>query len=35
VEFLYKFVKGHCSKSFGIGVGEMAGIPEKVLIRAE
>ena len=35
VQFLYKFVEGVAESSFGVGVAEMAGLPERVLIKAE
>lgn len=35
VEFLRKIIKGGTDKSFGIYVGKLAGIPEKVLNRAK
>ena len=33
--FLYKFEKGVSESSFGVGVAEMAGLPESVLVKAE
>ena len=35
VIFLYKFIPGIADSSFGVGVAQMAGLPEKVLLRAE
>ena len=35
VIFLYKFAKGVAESSFGVGVAEMAGLPESVLLKAE
>ena len=33
--FLYKFASGVAESSFGVGVAEMAGLPESVLTKAE
>ena len=35
VVFLYKFAGGVAESSFGVGVAEMAGLPESVLRKAE
>jgi DNA mismatch repair protein MSH6 len=35
VTFLYKFVKGVCSKSYGMNVARLAGLDEKVVEEAE
>ncbi|MGB2880091.1 MAG: DNA mismatch repair protein MutS [Candidatus Omnitrophota bacterium] len=34
VVFLYKVIEGSCDESFGIHVAKLAGLPEKVVIRA-
>ena len=34
VMFMYKFIKGHCPKSFGINVARMAGIPKSIISKA-
>ena len=35
IKFIHKIVKGGTDKSYGIYVGKLAGIPERVLKRAE
>ena len=35
VIFLYNVVEGNANQSYGIHVADLAGIPEKVLIRAK
>ena len=35
IKFLYKFVQGSVNFSFGVCVGELAGLPPTVLERAE
>ena len=35
IEFIHKIEKGGTDKSYGIHVGKLAGIPEKVLERAK
>jgi DNA mismatch repair protein MSH6 len=34
IKFKYKFTKGICPESYGIEVAKMAGIPQKILKRA-
>lgn len=34
VVFLYKFVPGHCEKSFGFNVARLAGLPQDVSAKA-
>ncbi len=35
IEFLYTLRKGSCGRSYGIAVGEKAGLPKNVIIRAK
>ena len=35
IVFLYKFVPGAADTSFGVGVAEMAGLPQTLLEKAE
>ena len=35
IEFLYTLRKGACGRSYGIAVGEKAGLPKKVITRAK
>lgn len=35
IEFLYKFKKGECPKSFGMNVALMSGLSEKIVERAK
>jgi len=35
VIFLYKLKEGSCSKSFGLNVAKIVGIPEKVILKAQ
>ena len=35
IEFLYTLRKGSCGRSYGITVGEKAGLPLKVIARAK
>jgi DNA mismatch repair ATPase MutS len=34
VTFLYKFIRGVCPKSYGNNVARLAGLPERVVLRA-
>ncbi len=35
ITFLYKIIKGHADKSYGIHVAELAGLPSKLISRAK
>ena len=35
IVFLYKFIMGAADTSFGVGVAEMAGLPQSLLNSAE
>eukprot|EP00486_Rosalina_sp_Unknown_P002659 CAMPEP_0201575108 /NCGR_PEP_ID=MMETSP0190_2-20130828/20085_1 /ASSEMBLY_ACC=CAM_ASM_000263 /TAXON_ID=37353 /ORGANISM="Rosalina sp." /LENGTH=1395 /DNA_ID=CAMNT_0048004309 /DNA_START=28 /DNA_END=4215 /DNA_ORIENTATION=+ len=35
ITFLYKFTKGICNNSFGINCAKLAGMPQKMLMRAQ
>lgn len=35
IDFLYKFVKGECPRSFGMNVALMSGLSQKIVDRAK